>query len=162
MPHGGGKGSFGWSNYLSYSVALRAQWMALRKVNLPLKSLRRFLSSRIPFTDREWHQKRVGVQRIDDGVSNFVPAICSIELVASISVGTFSGAKPRLDPSPRFPGAALLLPTYPRKAARLGSMDPPCRSVLILPILLLAVSLSLRAQGSGCRPRRRDGAPPTT
>jgi len=52
MPHGGGKGSFGWSNYLSYSVALRAQWMALRK------------------TVCEWHQKRVGVQRIDDGARN--------------------------------------------------------------------------------------------
>lgn len=52
MPHGGGKGTFGWSNALSYSVALRAQWMALRK------------------TVCEWHQKRVGVQRIDDGWRN--------------------------------------------------------------------------------------------
>eukprot|EP00287_Rhodomonas_sp_CCMP768_P014899 CAMPEP_0196759310 /NCGR_PEP_ID=MMETSP1091-20130531/104635_1 /TAXON_ID=302021 /ORGANISM="Rhodomonas sp., Strain CCMP768" /LENGTH=640 /DNA_ID=CAMNT_0042108157 /DNA_START=23 /DNA_END=1945 /DNA_ORIENTATION=- len=52
MPHGGGKGSFGWSNSVSYSVALRAQWMALRK------------------TVCEWHQKRVGVQRIDDGWRN--------------------------------------------------------------------------------------------
>ena len=52
MPHGGGKGSFGWSNLMTYSVALRAQWMALRK------------------TVCEWHQKRVGVQRIDDGWRN--------------------------------------------------------------------------------------------
>mmetsp|Transcript_25792 Transcript_25792/g.61186 ORF Transcript_25792/g.61186 Transcript_25792/m.61186 type:complete len:640 (-) Transcript_25792:150-2069(-) len=52
MPHGGGKGTFGWSNSVSYSVALRAQWMALRK------------------TVCEWHQKRVGVQRIDDGWRN--------------------------------------------------------------------------------------------
>uniref|UniRef100_A0A6T6SEE8 PH domain-containing protein n=1 Tax=Hemiselmis tepida TaxID=464990 RepID=A0A6T6SEE8_9CRYP len=52
MPHGGGKGTFGWSNAMSYSVALRAQWMALRK------------------TVCEWHQKRVGVQRIDDGWRN--------------------------------------------------------------------------------------------
>mmetsp|Transcript_4731 Transcript_4731/g.9366 ORF Transcript_4731/g.9366 Transcript_4731/m.9366 type:complete len:639 (+) Transcript_4731:47-1963(+) len=53
MPHGGGKGlGFGWSNAMSYSVALRAQWMALRK------------------TVCEWHQKRVGVQRIDDGWRN--------------------------------------------------------------------------------------------
>ena len=52
MPHGGGKGSFGWSNTMTYSVALRAQWMALRK------------------TVCEWHQKRVGVQRIDDGWRN--------------------------------------------------------------------------------------------
>lgn len=47
-----GKGSFGWSNSVSYSVALRAQWMALRK------------------TVCEWHVKRVGVQRIDDGWRN--------------------------------------------------------------------------------------------
>ncbi|EKX52738.1 hypothetical protein GUITHDRAFT_161273 [Guillardia theta CCMP2712] len=52
MPHGGGKGTFGWSNLMTYSVALRAQWMALRK------------------TVCEWHQKRVGVQRIDDGWRN--------------------------------------------------------------------------------------------
>mmetsp|Transcript_13539 Transcript_13539/g.33165 ORF Transcript_13539/g.33165 Transcript_13539/m.33165 type:complete len:636 (+) Transcript_13539:85-1992(+) len=52
MPHGGGKGTFGWANTLSYSVALRAQWMALRR------------------TVCEWHQKRVGVQRIDDGWRN--------------------------------------------------------------------------------------------